>query len=153
MAKFGPKLLTAAALAIWVQGCAAGNRDRDDWVNCGRNTRLQLVDLDMSPDPVTVGERVERFRVSLRSDGPADCETRVQIRETQGGDLIGRDSKSRLRRGVNRINIEPDDRYRFSRQEHCFVVVVDIEGNWWPVDAVRRFCASQTGGKRWTLKS
>jgi hypothetical protein len=75
----------------------------------------------------------------------------VQIREIQGGDLIGRDSKYRLRRGVNRINIEPEGRYRFSRQEHCFVVVADIEGNWWPVDAVRRFCARRTNGNRWTM--
>jgi hypothetical protein len=140
------------ALAAWLPACAVGNGG-DGWVSCGRNARFQLEDLGMSPDPVAAGDRVERFRVTLRSDGPADCETRVQIRETQGGDLIGRETKPRLRRGVNRFNIEPDSRYRFSRQEHCFVVVVDREGNWSPVDAVRRFCARQINGKRWTLKS
>jgi hypothetical protein len=152
MGKLRVMMIIGLALTASLQGCSLGNGDGGGWASCGKSAKLQLVDLDMSPDPVTEGGRVKSFRVSLRSDGPTDCETQVQIRETLGTNSIGTNSKSRLRRGVNRINVEPESSYQFSRQEHCFVVVADIEGNWWPVDAVRRFCARQSG-KRWTLKS
>jgi hypothetical protein len=144
-------MIMGLALAPLLQACVTADRD-GGWARCGRNAQLEVVDLNMYPDPVSSGDRIERFRVSIRSDARTDCETRVQIRETQGGDLIGRDSKYRLRRGVNRIEIEPEGRYRFNRQEHCFVVVADLEGNWWPLDAVRKYCARRTGN-RYTLNS
>jgi hypothetical protein len=150
MKKFRHVLITALALAALLQGCVI--QDRDDWVNCGRD-RLRVVDLDMSPDPVAVGERLERFRVSLRSDGSSDCAIQLQIRETQGNDVIASERVYRLRPGMNRINVEPEGRYRFSRQEHCFNVVVNVENNWRPVDAARRFCVRQVGDRRWSLRS
>jgi hypothetical protein len=107
----------------------------------------------MSPEPAASGDRLERFRVSLRSAGSSDCAIQLQIREAQGNDTIASERVYRLRPGMNRINVEPESRYRFSRQEHCFNVVVNIENNWRPVDAARRFCARQMGDRRWSLRS
>jgi hypothetical protein len=144
------KIAALAALSlISFQGCVI--QDSDNWASCARGHRLQVVDLDMSPDPVADGQRINQFRVSLRSDGADDCATYLQIRETEGNDLIATERVYRLRPGINQIRIEPDGRYRFSRQEHCFNVIANIENNSRPVDTARRFCARQVGGKRWSL--
>ena len=132
-----------------LQGCVM--QDTENWAGCGRGNRLQVVDLDMSPDPVADGQRINQFRVSLRSEGADDCATYLQIRETEGNDLIATERVYRLHPGINQVRIEPDGRYRFSRQEHCFNVVANIENTSRAVDAARRFCARQVGGNRWSL--
>jgi hypothetical protein len=53
---------------------------------------------------------------------------------------------------MNDIEIEPSEAYRFTRNEHCFTVVANIEGSGSPIDAARRFCARQISGRRWTLR-
>lgn len=150
MERFRFAFFTGLTIAL-LQGCVIEDRDRDRWVNCGRDHRLQVVDLDMSPDPVAAGQRVNRFRVSLRSDSSGECETRIQIRETQGNDLIASEKVYRLRPGMNQITIEPDSRYQFSRQEHCFNVIANIENTQRPVDAARRFCVRDVGNRRYSL--
>jgi len=141
-------LLTGLAITL-LQGCVI--QDGDHWAACDRGHRLQVVDLDMSPDPVADGQRINQFRVSLRSDGSGECATHLLIRETQGNDLIAAERVYRLRPGMNQIRVEPDGRYRFSRQEHCFNVIANIENTPRPVDAARRFCAREVGGRRWSL--
>jgi hypothetical protein len=126
--------------------------DRDDTAFCGGGHRLQGVDLNMSPEPVAEGQRINRWMVRLRADGTGECRTTVRIREDAGDDLVGQDVVYRLRPGINDIVIEPNERYHFTRKEHCFVVVADIAGTPRRVDASRRFCADQTGGRRWTMK-
>ncbi len=143
-------LYTGLTIAL-LQGCVIEDRDRDRWDSCGREHRLQVTDLDMSPDPVAAGQRISRFRVSLRSDSSGECETRIQIREMQGNDLIASERVYRLRPGMNQISIEPDSRYQFSRQEHCFNVIANIENTQRPVDAARRFCARDLGNRRYSL--
>jgi hypothetical protein len=73
----------------------------------------------------------------LRADGTAECRTTIRIREDAGDDLVGQDVVYRLRPAVNEIAVEPSERYRLSRKEHCFVVVADIAG------APRRLDASR----------
>lgn len=141
-------LLTGLAITL-LQGCVI--QDGDHWAACGRDHRLQVVDLDMSPDPVADGQRINQFRVSLRADGSGECETRLQVRETDGNDLIAAERVYRLRPGMNQIRIEPEGRYRFSRREHCFDVIANIENTQRRVDAARRFCAREVGGRRWSL--
>jgi hypothetical protein len=48
-----------------------------------------------------------------------------------------------LRPGITEIDIQPTERYRFQGREHCFNVVVDLDGTRREVDAARRFCAQQ----------
>ena len=144
------RFLLVALAAILVQSCVVADGDR--WGYCGRDARLQLVDLDMSPDPISDGQRVREWRVRLRADERTRCETTLQIREMPGNEVVGRDRVSRLRGGTNNIEIEPSERYRFSRNEHCFVVLANVEGAGWPIDAARRFCARQISGRRWSLK-
>ncbi|MGH7846459.1 MAG: hypothetical protein ACREQW_14990 [Candidatus Binatia bacterium] len=145
------RFLLVGLAAILLQSCVAADGDR--WGYCGRDARLQLVDLDMSPDPIADGQRVREWKVRLRADERTRCETTVQIREIPGTELVGRDRVSRLRGGMNNIEIEPSEGYRFNRDEHCFVVIANIEGTLSPIDAGRRFCARQISGKRWRLRN
>jgi hypothetical protein len=149
MCKAKIALLAFAAAAL--QSCAAIDGDRDV-VFCGGNHRLQIVDLDMSPDPIAQGQRVNRWFVRVRSDASGECRTVIRIRDAEGEE-VGRELRYRLRPGINEITIEPHERYRLTRKEHCFQVVADIERTPRAVDAARRFCARETGFRRWSMRS
>src|SRR4029453_5087023 len=107
------------AVAI-LQSCATIEDDRNI-VACGGGHRLQVVDLDMSPDPIAEGQRINRWLVRLRADASGECRTLVRIREVSG-DEVGRERAFRLRPGINEIEVENNEQYRFSRSEHCFQV-------------------------------
>lgn len=149
MGKLKVALLVLVAAAL--QSCVVVDPDRDV-AYCGGDRRLQIVDLDMSPDPIAQGQPINRWLVRLRSEGSGDCRTVIRIRDGDGEE-VGREVRRRLRPGINEIEVEPFERYRFSRGEHCFQVIADIAGNWRPVDAARRFCAREMGGRRWTMRS
>jgi hypothetical protein len=149
MSKIKTVLLAFAAVAL--QGCGMVDRD-DDVAFCGGAHRLQIVDLDMSPDPIGQGQRINRWFVRVRSDASGECRTVIRIRDAEGEE-VGRELQYRLRPGINEIRVEPHERYRFSRKEHCFQVVADIERTPRAVDAARRFCARETGLRRWSMRS
>lgn len=115
---------------------------------CRRGDRLQIQDLDMSPDPIVEGQRVRSWKVRLRFDGNRDCETEITIRE--GGDVVARARNVMIRRGVSEIDLRPAENYRFRGREHCFKVEVDLEGSRREVDAARRFCVHQRPA--WSLR-
>jgi hypothetical protein len=108
---------------------------------CRRGDRLHIEDLDMSPDPVVEGQRIRVWKVRIRFDGQRECETDIVIRE--GSNVTGNMRNYRLRPGVNAIEIPANDGFRLRGREHCFNVQVDLDGSRQPVDADRRFCASQ----------
>jgi hypothetical protein len=144
----GMLILVLAAAAL--QSCAA--IDDRQMASCGGGHRLQIVDLDMAPDPVAQGQRLDRFLVRLRADGSGECRTVIRVREEGDRDFIGQERVYRLHPGINEIVIEPYERYRFSRNEVCFVVLADIAGTSRQVDASRRFCARQVAGRRWSMR-
>jgi hypothetical protein len=140
-------LLIIAAAAL--QSCVVVDPDR--LVACGGNHRLQVVDLDVSPDPLAEGQRISRWFVRLRADGSGECRTTIRVRD-ESGDLVAGERVWGLRPGINEVELTPLERYRFSRNEHCFQVVADIAGTGRTVDAARRFCARQIAGKRWSMR-
>jgi hypothetical protein len=145
------RVMLFLAIAIMaLQSCVI--TDDRDIVSCGGGHRLQIVDLDMAPDPIAQGQRLDRFLVRLRAEGDGECRTVIRVREEGEKDLIGQERVYRLSPGLNEIVIEPYERYRFSRDEHCFVVLADIAGTTRPVDASRRFCARQVAGRRWSMR-
>ncbi|HWP57787.1 MAG TPA: hypothetical protein VNL14_07870 [Candidatus Acidoferrales bacterium] len=135
--------LAGLFLLSLVSDAAAAERGRG---GCRRGDRLRIQDLDMSPDPIVEGQRIRFWRVRLYLDGNRQCDTEVEIHE--GKDVVARERIS-LRPGTNEVNIRPDERYRFHGREHCFTVVVDLEGSRRQVDADRRFCARQKPS--WTM--
>jgi len=109
--------------------------------SCRRGDRLNIQDLDMSPDPVLDGQRVRTWKVRIRFDGRRECDTDIFIRE--GNNIAGTVRDYKLRPGVNEIEIPAADSFRLRGREHCFNVQVDLEGSRQQIDADRRFCATQ----------
>ena len=132
-----------------LQACAVATGR--DGPRCGRSHVLRIVDLNMDPDPIGQGQLVRDWRVTLQADAGGECATRLWIEERPGNIVVATERIFRLRPGINLIPIEPAGRYRFSRAQHCFTVIADIEGTPRPIDAARSFCARQVGN-RWTVR-
>lgn len=139
-----------AIVAGVLEGCLfAGGDNRQ--VSCGRTHRLQVVDLKLFPDPIQDGHRIREWQVRLHSAGAEECSTMVQIRDQDGRDLIAGERLLRLRPGTNNIELEPSERYSFSRDEQCFTVVANIGGKAQPLDSSRRLCARRVFIQGWSL--
>jgi hypothetical protein len=108
---------------------------------CRRGDRLNIQDLDMSPDPILEGQRVRAWKVRVNFDGRRDCDTDIFIR--QGNAIVGHARDYKMRPGINEIEIPAVDNYRFRTREYCFNVQVDLEGSRQQIDASRRFCSVQ----------
>ncbi len=109
---------------------------------------LKVLQLTMFPDPVREGQRVSfQALVSNRSQYSARAHLFLKDRDeivTQVFDVL-------LRPGENQV-IFPHTNYRFSRQEYCFTVEVDLGRTRRPVDIAREFCARRTP-QGWTMES
>ena len=108
---------------------------------CRGSDRLRIEDLDASPDPLVHGQRIRSWRVRVRLNSDRECETEIMVRE--GNEMVGRARNYTLRPGINEVEIQPAETYRFQGNEHCFDVIVDLEGSRRRVDADRRFCTKQ----------
>lgn len=107
--------------------------------SCRQGDRIKIQDLDVSPDPLVEGQRIRAWKVRIRLEGNRECDTEIEIRE--GRDSVGQERRYTLRPGINEIDIQPVAGYRFRGREHCFNVIVDLEGTRRQADADRRFCA------------
>jgi hypothetical protein len=119
-------------------------RTYQGWTMTAPRIALFVEDLGMLPDPASPGQEV-RFRARLRNDGsPVRANIRIQDRDqivTQLNDVF-------LPQGYSDF-LFPFIRYQFQRNDHCFVVIVDVERTPYRVDAAREFCARPFG---WSLK-
>ena len=144
-------LLTSFFSAFLIQFPSdAKAADRDDWRRnaCRRGDRIAIQDLDVTPDPLIEGQRIRAWKVRVKLDGDRECNTEIEVRE--GGETVGRVRRTTLRPGITEVDVEPVERYRFQGREHCFNVVVDLEGSRREVDAARRFCAQQKAA--WSMR-
>jgi hypothetical protein len=107
---------------------------------------LKVLDLDISPDPVREGERV-RFRLTVGNQSPHSGRATLILKDRN--EIVAEAREVQIRPGQNRIEF-PWTRYRFSRNDHCFLVEVDLDRTRRPVDAARAFCAWRASGG-WTL--
>jgi len=137
--------IKAAFLAVLVSTCflnVAPDAMATDWGRgdrCRRGDRLQIQDLDMSPDPIVEGQRVRVWKVRMSFEGRRECETEIFVRE--GNSVVGHVPNHRLRPGINEIEIPVGDAFRFKGRESCLNVQVDLEGSRKQIDSSRRFCA------------
>jgi hypothetical protein len=141
MQSFKTILLMAIVSALLIEAPSPGMGADRGRRGCRNSERLRIQDLDLSPDPVIEGQRIRSWRVKLRLDGNRECDTEIAIRE--GDQIVGRGREYTLRPGINEIEIQPVENFRFRRGEHCFDIMVDLEGTRRRVDADRRFCAYQ----------
>jgi len=141
--------LITAVLGVFLTGIAEDASAADYRRNtCRKGDRFIIEDLDVTPDPLLEGQRIRGWRVRIRSEASRPCDTEIEIRE--GNDIVAGSRSYSLRPGVNEIEMPSNERYRFHRGEHCFTVVVDLEGTRRQVDTARRFCARQRNA--WSLR-
>jgi hypothetical protein len=127
--------------ALMVSALPSDGTAADRGRGCRGGERLRIQDLDVSPDPLVQGQRIRSWRVRVQLNSDRECETEIVVRE--GNDIVGRARNYNLRPGMNDVEIQPVETYRFQGNEHCFEVVVDLEGSRRRLDADRRFCAKQ----------
>jgi hypothetical protein len=109
---------------------------------------LRVNELTISPDPVRTGEEA-RFGVTVHNRSSWTGRVRLLVRDRD--EVAAEAPDVLIRPGANRLEL-PRTGYRFNREDHCFTVLVDIEGTWRPLDLARRFCAERTQGG-WTLSA
>jgi len=129
-----------------IQGCVVRETTPPPSGQAFHHGHLRVTDLTMSPEPAIQGQKI-RFSMSMVNDSSFSRRVSIAIRD--GDELVSEASDIQIRPGTNRIKF-PHTGYRFRRQDHCFVVLVDIERNSRPVDLARRFCAQRTN-RGWTL--
>jgi hypothetical protein len=101
-------------------------------------------DLDMFPDPSKPRQEV-RFRVRLRNGGtPVRANIRIQDRDETVTSING----VRIEPGSAEYQF-PNTGYFLHRFDHCFKVIIEVEGKFYPVEATRELCAKPLG---WTMR-
>ncbi len=108
---------------------------------------LRIIQLEMKPDPAHEGQFIS-FQAIISNQSPYSAKVSLYIKERDR--VISSINDIRLYPGYNQVNF-PESHYRFSRDEHCFIVEVDIERTRRPIDAVKRFCARRSY-YGWTLQ-
>ena len=133
------RLFVLAALGTTFNGIVA--LDAMAQGPCAPPHRMQILDLDMYPDPVHhEGQPVQRFTVTVQADRKGECLTAFEVRD-DGNQVAGRALQQRVRPGTHKYTIPAVRNYRFQRQDHCFQVVANIANNWTRVDAAAQECA------------
>jgi hypothetical protein len=113
-----------------------------------RPEALQILQLEMFPDPVREGQRT-RFGLTLFNRTSISGRANIFIKDRDQDEVVAEVHGVFLQPGNNRVDF-PDSGYRFTRREPCFTVEVDIAGTRRPVDFARDFCAHRTY-EGWTL--
>ncbi|MCX8116403.1 MAG: hypothetical protein N3G78_00545 [Desulfobacterota bacterium] len=122
-------------------------RLREMWEPKIHRSDLQILQLEMIPDPVWEGQRI-RFEAILSNFSQYSARLSFFVKDRD--EVVTSAQDIWVKPGHNRI-VFPSTGYRFSRFEHCFTVEVDIERTRRPVDLLREFCARRTYAG-WTLK-
>ncbi len=108
---------------------------------------LRVVELNMTPDPVRPRERVQ-FAAEIHNRSRDTGTIGVTLNDRD--QLVASLPNVIIHPGPNRV-VFPFTAYRFQRQDHCFVVRVNIRGNQYPVDMAKQFCAYEVQGG-WSLR-
>ena len=114
---------------------------------CDRHARVKIRDLDAKPRVFWHGTKIKEWYVYAWYDGKRHCYANISIWDKN--DRVARERNYRLEPGRNKIELKPEDRYRFSRKDHCFDVYFNLKGNRRKIDADRQFCAREK--RAWTL--
>jgi hypothetical protein len=109
---------------------------------------LKVVQLEMSPDPVREGQQVS-FEAIVSNLSRHSGKVGLFIKDKD--EVVAAVYDIRIKPGDNRIDF-PQSNYRFSRNEYCFTVEVDIERTKRPMDVAKEFCVRKTQ-RGWTMAS
>ena len=101
---------------------------------------LRVLQLEMNPDPVREGQWVS-FQTVISNLSKHSGRVNLFIKDRD--EVVASVYDIALRPGDNRIAF-PQTNYRFSRNEYCFTIEVDIEKTKRALDVAKEFCAKRT---------
>jgi len=107
---------------------------------------LKIIQLEMKPDPVREGQLIT-FQAMISNQSSYSAKVSLYIKEKDR--VLNSLHDVRIYPGYNQV-VFPESTYRFSKDEHCFTVEMEIERMRRPLDAVRKFCARRSY-YGWTL--
>ena len=128
-----------------------GGKGKYNW--CARHADVELIDLDARPRVFWHGKKIDRWYLYANLRSKRACYANIRLREN--GQTVARERGYELKPGRNRIELEPDHKFRFDRHEHCFKAHIRLQskgkwGKWEPVRDARKFCAREK--RAWTLE-
>lgn len=115
---------------------------------CGGLHRLEVVDLDMRPDPAFQGQPIREWVVTIRADGNGECATRIMVKDSD--QIAGNALAWTLHPGSNEIHVPANPRYRMQGADHCFTVIADVQNSQRRIDEAEHICARMRPVS-WTL--
>ena len=127
-----------------------GKKGRRHW--CARHADVELIDLDAKPKVFWHGRKIDRWYLYARLHSKRSCYANIALREN--GEVVARERGYKLEPGRNKIELEPEHRFRFNKREHCFKAFIRLQnkgkwGRWEAVRDARKFCAREK--RAWTL--
>jgi hypothetical protein len=150
-------VLVGLVLAAGVEGfpasvAAQGRTQRQGIPSlaCTPPHRLRILDLDMVPDPVLPGKKVEGWKVTIQSDRNGECQTTIELRDQD--QIAGIGQALRIRPGVSVYTLQAAPEYRFQGQDRCLAVQANVGGFFSPIEAQRVFCARGKALTVWSLR-
>ncbi len=109
---------------------------------------LRVSQLTMSPDPIREGQRVS-FQAVVVNLSQYSVRANFFIKDRD--EAVTEIYDVFIRPGENQI-LFPKTSYRFSKDEYCFLIEVDIERTRRVVDMAKEFCARRTP-QGWTMRA
>lgn len=106
---------------------------------------IKIIQLEMRPDPVHEAQSIS-FQASIQNQAPLPVRINLYVKERNK--IITHLRDIRLYPGYNQI-IFPRLNYRFSREEHCFVLEIELKKKK-GTEISRKFCARKSH-QGWTL--
>ena len=127
-----------------------GKKGKHHW--CVRHADVELVDLDAKPRIFWHGQKIHRWYLQANLHSKRACYANIALRDEDG--FVARERGYQLKPGRNRIELEPDHKFRFNKREHCFKAFIRLQnkGRWGKWEAARdreKFCAREK--RAWTL--
>ncbi len=97
-------------------------------------------DLEMVPDPAKPGQEI-RFNLRLRNSG---IPVRANIRIEDGDELVARLNDVSVEPGMGEYQF-PHNGYFLQRLDHCFTIVIEVEGKLYKAETTRELCIKPLG--------
>ena len=97
-------------------------------------------DLEMVPDPVKPGQEV-RFNLKLRNSGiPVHANIRIEDEDK----IVAQLDNVLVELGIGEYQF-PNTGYFLQRINHCFIVVIEMEGRLYKAETTRELCTKSLG--------
>jgi len=145
-------ILVLLAVTVMPPAAFGANAPKSS-VRCGPGHGIRLLDLNVAPNPVASGQKIDRFRAVWQLDGLSECDGLFELRESPGDEVLAQGVRKTLKPGKNIVEFRPSSAYRLRSREHCFRVVADVGGAPRVLDGPAHFCARESReGRRWTMR-